>query len=278
MACNQRLLNAQAQASSCGHVGWQYDASAKSFHYGSQVTGSDDPEGSKYIYSLVTACDVNSGTGGICANFANCPPRVDPDGEPLRVNRFQGVRATRGPDGQAAGDATPYGEAICVYEGKSVPMADVVAAVRDELVKQVGRPTVAVQPATRGLVHWPMLFSAPAQHTTQLRIQRPLAGAITAVPTYVWDLGPGQTATGSGHRYAEAMDPHSSATDGYYVKGVYNRPGVHEVQVRLTWTATIHLGAGGGALDVDLDPIVFTAGGSATVVSATNRLYSSDAP
>ncbi len=188
--------------------------------------------------------------------------------------RFQGVRAEKGPDGRPVGQMEPYGEAICVYEGKSVPMADVVAAVRDELVKQVGRPTVAVQPATRGLVHWPMLFSAPAQHTTQLAIQRPLAGAITAVPTYVWDLGSGQTATGAGHRYAEGMDPRSSATDGYYVKGVYDRPGVHQVQVQLTWAASIHLGAGAGALDVDLDPIVFTAGGSATVVSATNRLYS----
>src|SRR4051812_7082022 len=86
-SCNERLLNAQAQATSCGELGWSYDPQAKAFGYGSQVTASDDPDGSRFVYSLVTACDqsVSAGGGGSCANFGNCPPRVDPDGEPLRA-------------------------------------------------------------------------------------------------------------------------------------------------------------------------------------------------
>jgi hypothetical protein len=65
------------------------------------------------------------------------------------------------------------------------------------------------------------------------------------------------------------VDPTHDSSDGYYVKGVYEEPGTHPVQLRLIWSATIHL----GALDVDLDPIVFTDQASARVVSATNRLY-----
>jgi hypothetical protein len=46
----------------------------------------------------------------------------------------------------------------------------------------------------------------------------------------------------------------------------------------LTWDATITLGNGPGALTVALDPIIFTATGSTTTVSATNRLYSQVPP
>ena len=219
----------------------------------------------------------------MCANFANCLPRVGPDGDPLRVARFQGLRARKGPDGQPIGQMTPFGAAVCMYDGKSVPMAAVVAAVRDELVKEVGRPVIGVQPATRGLIRWPVLFSAPAQHETNLLIRRPLAGAITAVPDYRWDLGAGaggqpQTGAGAGHRYLASMDPRSPATDGYYVKGVYDTPGEHQVRLDLTWQASIHLGPAAGGLEVDLDPIVFTDTATARVVSATNHLYSQIPP
>ena len=148
-------------------------------------------------------------------------------------------------------------------------MAEVVAAVRDELVKQVGRPQISVQPATRGLIHWPVLFSAPTQHRVTLNITRPLPGEITADPSYGWDLGEGQHETGAGHRYTQAVDPTRASSDGYYVKGVYDVPGEHHVELSLTWSATIHL----GALDVDLDPILFTDTATARVVSATNHLY-----
>jgi hypothetical protein len=276
------VIGVSGSASSCGELGWTYDPQTRQFAYGSHITASDDPDGSKYVYSLVAACDQNAGVGGgngLCAHFGNCPPRVGPDGDPLRAARFQGMRAPKAPNGQRLGPLEPYGDAICMYDGKSVPMAAVVAAVRDELVKEVGRPVIGVQPATRGLIRWPVLFSAPAQHETRLVISRPLAGAITAVPDYVWDLGAGaggqpQSGSGAGHRYLASLDPRSPATDGYYVKGVYETPGEHRVRLDLTWQASIHLGPAAGGLDVDLDPIVFTDTATARVVSATNHLYS----
>jgi hypothetical protein len=187
----------------------------------------------------------------------------------MRVDRLQGLRALRAADGSQVGPMQPFGDAICVYTGRSIPMSAVVAAVREKLVKQVGRPQITVQPATRGLIHWPMLFSAPPQHEVSLNITQPLPGDITAEPSYDWDLGQGQHATGAGHRYTESVDPTKDSSDGYYVKGTYDDPGQHQATLSLTWAATIHL----GGLDVDLDPIVFTDTATATVVSATNRLY-----
>jgi hypothetical protein len=210
----------------------------------------------------------------VCANFANCPPRVGPDGEPLRAARFQGLRGPKGADGQLTVAMAPYGEAICVYQGRSVPMAAVVAAVRDHLARQVGRPRISVQPATVGLIHFPVLFHAPIQHQTALRITRPLTGAITATPHYDWDLGENQSGAGPGHPYRPGIDPTDSAHDGYYITARYTATGAHPVTLRLTWQAAIHLGPAGAGLDVDLDPITFTTTATAHTVAATNHLYS----
>ncbi len=168
----------------------------------------------------------------------------------------------------------PVGEPVCVYQGRSVPMADVVAAVRQELVKEVGRPKITVQPpGGRALVNLPVVFSAPAQHRTTLTISQPLPGRISADPTYSWDLGEGQQGSGAGHRYTAAVDPEDAASDGYYVKALYRQVGPHRATLTLTWDATVTIGTGPGALTVPLDPIRFTATATTTTVSATNRLY-----
>jgi hypothetical protein len=265
-ACAAVGVSSESQVSTCSAIHYGYDHRTRKFQARTAVTASDDPTGSKYEYDVVAACDqsVNGGSG-VCANFGNCPPRVEPDGMPMRADRMQGMRAKRKPPGPML----PFGGAICVYTGKAIPMAAVVAAVREELVKQVGRPQISVQPATRGLIHWPVLFSAPTQHRVTLNITQPLPGEITADPSYDWDLGEGQQGTGAGHRYTQAVDPTRASSDEYYVKGTYDVPGEHSVELRLTWAATIHL----GTLDVDLDPIVFTDTAMARVVSATNHLY-----
>ncbi len=275
-ACTTVGLSSDSQASSCGKLDWSYDPHRRQFDSKTKMTAPDDPEGSKYVYRLVAACssNVTQPTGSqLCLNAFACPPIDGPDGQPVQGAKYQGMRAPRGPNGELKGVMQPYGKPVCVYRGRSVPMAAVVAAVRDQLVKEVGRPQVTVQPATRGLIRFPMLFSAPAQRVTSLAITRPLAGAIVATPTYRWELGEGQSATGAGHRYLQAVDPSEPSSDGYYVKATYQRVGAHRVRLRLTWQATVHLGPAVGGLDVDLDPIVFTAAGTATTVSATNRLY-----
>jgi hypothetical protein len=274
--CSKPVWGTNGVGSTCAHVGWTFDKEKKRFVQKPIVTASDDPDGSKYIYTAVAACDASVNAGGgnsICSNFGNCPPRTAPDGTPMRADLMRGLRAPRGPSGEPVGEMLPFGEPICLYTGREIPMAEVVAAVREQLVKEVGRPEISMWPATRGLIRWPVVFSAPAQHQVRLNITQPLPGDITADPSYSWNLGDGQRATGAGHRYSSAVDPTSSRSDDYYVKGTYEQPGRHPVRLTLTWSATIHL----GDLDVDLDPIVFTDDASATVVSATNRLYAGPA-
>ena len=116
----------------------------------------------------------------------------------------------------------PVGKPVCVYRGRAVPMAAVVAAVRQALVKAVGRPRVAVQPpGGRTLVNLPVVYSAPVQHETTLEVTVPVPGAITADPSYGWDLGGGQRGSGPGHPYTQAVDPTGPEAGGYYVEGVY---------------------------------------------------------
>jgi hypothetical protein len=153
-------------------------------------------------------------------------------------------------------------------------MADVVAAVREQLVKEVGRPVIRIEPpGGRALVNMPVLFSAPVQHRTTLDITQPLPGAIVADPGYSWDLGEGQSGAGAGHRFTPSRDPEDPSTSGYYVSATYRQVGVQHARLTLTWDATITLGSGAGSLSVPLDPITFTATASTTTVSATNRLY-----
>jgi hypothetical protein len=281
-SCSRPILGSFTRASTCGQLGWKYDPASRMFSHETRVTASDDPSGSLYVYKLRADCSANTGgvtVDALCSHAVSCPDITDASGEVLRATRWQALRARKAHAGLRQGPLLPFGEPVCVYQGQAVPMADVVAAVRQELVKQVGRPRVSVQPpGGRALVNLPVLFSAPAQHRTSLRITQPLPGAVTADPGYRWDLGDGQHATGAGHVYTPAVDPQAAGAGGYYVEGVYHRAGRQTATLTLTWQATITLGAGPGALTVPLDPITFTASGTTTTVSATNRLYSQVPP
>jgi hypothetical protein len=269
-------------ASTCGDLAWRYDAGARAFTYDTQMSATDDPNGDRFVYQLVATCasnGVGKGTtqSGLCGKAANCPLKTDPDGKALAGIRWQATRAKKKAGG-GIGTFVPVGEPVCVYRGKSVPLAAVSAAAREQLSKVVGRPTVAMAPPGGvQLIHLPVLYSAPDQQLTTLAITAPVPGTISAVPSYSWDLGEGQTAEGAGHGYDPRVDPLDPASDGWYVKGRYNDVGVHPVRVTLTWTTSITLGGGAGQT-VALAPITFTATAQARTVSATNRLYSDDAP
>jgi hypothetical protein len=275
-SCEHRALSGQASACTCQRLAWKYDPRSRTFSQDTKITATDDPDGKKYIYRLIATCSGN--TGGtvdlLCRHATSCPVLTAADGQKLRATRWQAMRALKARPGAAQLPLQPFGEPVCVYQGRAVPMAAVVAAVRQRLVKEVGRPRILIQPpGGRVLVNWPVLFSAPAQHRTALAITAPLPGAISAEPSYVWDLGGGQHGVGAGHPYRPSVDPLSAGASGYYVSGIYHRPGPVTATLTLTWDATITLGAGPGALSVQLDPITFTSTATSTAVSATNRLY-----
>jgi len=248
-------------------LGWSYDPATRRFGYGSVIASAkgNDP----YEYSEDFACDANStkpGTGIGCSKAFDCPPKLDPDGEPMRATRIQAFRRL---------ESNPHdpwratNEGVCKYAGRTVPMSDVLA-VGQSMEKQVGRPSIIAQPPGGvTLVNFTSLFHAPPQNVTSLEITEPVPGVITATPHYTWDLGDGITAEGPGHPYDNQVDPKSPDSDGYYVKAFYRTPGLKEVHLTLTWEVTISLNDSGA---IPLEPIVFRADTTTTAKTAHARL------
>jgi hypothetical protein len=266
--CDLRLMS-ESVASTChGELGWSYDPVSRRFGYGSVVASAkaDDP----YEYKQDFACDANSTNPGSaigCSKAFDCPTRLDPEGKPMsatRVVAFRRLKASPNDPWQAT-DA-----GVCKYAGGTVPMSDVMAAVRQSIEKQVGRPSIIAQPPGGvTLVNFTSLFHAPAQKVTTLQISKPVSGEITATPKYTWDLDEGITAEGEGHPYDKQVDPKSPDSDGYYVKAFYRRPGLKTVRLTLTWEVSIRLDGFGL---VPLAPIVFPAETTTTAKMARARL------
>jgi hypothetical protein len=260
---------ASATAGTCENkLGWSYDPAARTFGYGSVIASAEanDP----YEYMQDFACEANSTKPGSvigCTRAFDCPPKLDPDGKPMPATRIQAYRRLKA-DPNDPWERTNTG--VCKYTGTTVPMAKVVDAARQSIEKQVGRPSIIAQPPNGvTLVNFTALFHAPSQEVTKLTITDPVAGAITAIPHYTWDLGDGITAEGVGHPYDQQVDPSKPESDGYYVKAFYSTPGLKKVQLTLTWQASIRLDGFGV---VPLDPIVFTTDTTTTAKTARSRL------
>jgi hypothetical protein len=266
--CKVKFGNDSAAATCQGKLGWSYDPAARTFGYGSVIASAEanDP----YEYMQDFACEANSTKPGSvigCTRASDCPPKLDPDGKPMRATRIQAFRRLK------ANPNDPWertNTGVCKYTGTTVPMAKVVDAARQSIEKQVGRPSIIAQPPNGvTLVNFTSLFHAPFQDVTTLTITDPVPGAITAIPHYTWDLGDGITAEGAGQPYDQRFDPKSPDSDDYYVKAFYRTPGLKEVHLTLTWQASIRLD---GFRVLPLDPIVFTATATATAKTAHARL------
>jgi hypothetical protein len=267
-ACEKKLNDTSTALTCEGKLGWTYDPATRTFVHGSVFASAtaDDP----YEYTERIACDENtpgSATNHSCARASNCPPRLDPDGQPMlgiRIEAFRRLKANPHDPWQ------PTDDGVCKYTGRTVPMANVVAAARQTLEKQVGRPSIIAQPPGGvTLVNFVSLFHAPVQNVTRLRITAPVRGEITATPYYTWDLGDGITAEGAGHAYDQRFDPRKHESDDYYVKAFYRTRGIKHVTLTLTWNVTITLDDSGA---IPLEPIVFTADTTTTAKTAAARL------
>jgi len=267
--CKQQLSDTAAASTCEGELGWSYDPASRTFGDGS-VTASakaNDP----YEYKQDYACGANSTNPGSaigCSKAFDCPTRLDVDGQPMRGARIVTFRKLKD---DRTDPWRPTNTGVCMYTGKTIPMSAVVDAAREHIEKEVGRPSIIAQPPGGvTLVNFTSLFHAPEQTITSLEITDPVQGRISATPQYTWDLGDGITAEGSGHPYDQGVDPKSPASDDYYVKAVYNSPGLKDVYLTLTWQASITLGGSGA---IPLDPIVFKTKAQTTAKTATARLY-----
>lgn len=234
-------------------VGWSYDPALRVFTQGSRILGLDGPhDPMEYLKASACEGDAPGGSEPGCVSAASCPPVLGSSGEPLsswRVNAYSRPRGSDAPWNLIVRNA-------CEYVSDAVPLADVEAAARKQMEREVGTLEVTVQPpGGTVLVNMPTLFSAPAWSTTALPVTAPVPGVVTAEPAYTWDLGEGLTGTGSGHEYTPEVRPDGSGNDGFYVAALYQRAGAKRVTATLEWTAAFEL-QGYGA--IPLAPIRFT--------------------
>ncbi len=181
----------------------------------------------------------------------SCPVRLDASGDRLASLRVIVLRRPLGSSG-------PWerGLTACRYYGRTVTLAEVQTAARQEIERHVGHPSISVQPpGGQTLVNIPTIFSAAEQRTTTLPITAPVPGQIKAVPSYSWTFGDGLTGAGSGHPFTPSIVPNESGNNGYYVVAVYRQPGTKSITATLRWDVTFTLQGFG---TITLAPIVFT--------------------
>lgn len=250
--CSSSGLGGNTNAATCpGFLKWTYDPRSHEFHGESALAGV---QRDRYEYLEIAACDVNTAGSpyeALCMRAISCPVRLDASGDRLASLRVIVLRRPLGSSG-------PWerGLTACRYYGRTVTLAEVQTAARQEIERHVGHPSISVQPpGGQTLVNIPTIFSAAEQRTTTLPITAPVPGQIKAVPSYSWTFGDGLTGAGSGHPFTPSIVPNESGNNGYYVVAVYRQPGTKSITATLRWDVTFTLQGFG---TITLAPIVFT--------------------
>lgn len=251
VACQGHSWGGGGSATTCsGFLKWTYDPSAREFRGESQLILP-----ARDLFEYLEAADCDGNTAGsafeaLCMRALSCPVKLDPSGTRLASLRVVVYRRKIG--------TTDWLETVtvCRYFGRTVPLAEVQTAARQEIERRVGHPSISVQPpGGQTLVNIPTIFSAAEQRTTTLPITSPVPGQIKAVPSYSWTFGDGLTGTGSGHPFTPSIVPNETGNNGYYVVAVYRQPGTKSITATLRWDVTFTLQGFG---TITLAPIVFT--------------------
>ena len=225
-------------------LGWRYDASSKSFN----KNGVIDPSSPsiRYEYVLNERC----GEGGVDCGAAVLPCAPS-DGQPGRMYQSQAFPLSA--NGSRSGEPSVLRN-VCLYAGKSVPLAAVEAAVREEIQKRIPQPSVTSAPPGQSVVNFFTIFSTQPSPEQAITFTNPVPGEVRAVPEYSWDFGDGIKGLGPGTAFNPAILP--SRNPGYYLGATYAKPGTKHVTLTVTWRVTFRLE---GVIDVPLAPIVMTA-------------------
>ena len=236
------------QMSSChGEIGWTYDRGAGVFTRGGKPS-SVTSGGVRYYYEYGVRCE----QGVNCLAALSCGP----GGYRYNVAVYLVLV-----DGTRAADPIRY-DTVCVYPEATVPLASVTAAAHEELRKRLAAPSIISAPPGKTLVNIITIYYTPVGEPQTLTVSLPVPGALTATPTYAWDFGDGQAATGAGLAYQSPDDP--NRLPGKYLGPVWRTAGIKHVTLTATWTVDFRL----GSETVPLAPIVFTATEDKTVATA----------
>ena len=233
-----------SSASTCQQtLAWSYDQAARAFRENIEQKGSlDRPGGPIYRYRKQNRCD----NQGLCGAAAFTCPRVNGQNG-FRYIALAYLETANGP--QLAGAAS-----VCEYLGRTVPLADVEAAVHEAISKRIPTPTVISAPPGKSLVNLFTIYSTTPAPEQAITFTTPVPGEVRATPEYTWNFDDGRTGNGPGTPFTETHLP--SRSPGYYLGATYTTPGTKHITLTVTWRVTFRLE---GVTDIPLTPIIMTA-------------------
>jgi hypothetical protein len=190
-----------------------------------------------------------------------CAGNVPPDPDNVALARDVFCAAAVGPPRCAPGEVwmRVYGRVVgsagpwqvrgtrCVGAPRRVPVAAVLAGVRERLDRLVAPPVFEVQPAGRAIVNLPVIVHVVAEGRRRAQsdcahpqgvcfdVTVPVPGRLEAYPTYGWVFDAGAVASGRGRAY-DGTSPREDP--GHYVAHTYRVPVPRQpVRLTVTWKA-----------------------------------------
>jgi hypothetical protein len=251
--CDPAMASAPARARACtvdrcvGRTtnGWIYDARTQTFEQVPTSGGVQERGGEQVEVFYQPACDGNqtwnNGDLSCTAALHGCPQQGD-----LRAWEFtRPVGATTPP--------TRTGKTVCLAPPRQVSLAAAKADLHRQLEHEVlatGPPTPHLAPDRVGLVNLPQIYWVDPQPDVGRDVTLPVPGRLVASPTYTWNFGDGQTATGGGTAYRPGVFPDANPA-AYAVTHTYHQAGIVTVGVEANWQGRFEF----ENLDVDIGSV-----------------------
>jgi hypothetical protein len=226
------------------------------------TNGTQEENGQQYTINYTPVCSGNLSGGQVTGDtLCIAASTICPPGE---VRLWQVL--TLVPQGNSAPPTQ-----ICVGADDVVPLADLRAALREQMEELLPKPAISLAPPNGGLVNLPLIVSTTEHGQEGFDVTVPLPGRVNATAlSYDWVFSDGGSASGAGRPYEAGITPRHEPS--YYVTHTYLGAGPASATVTVVWQGTFTI----GGYTVGLDPVTFTAQSQFPVFEARSRLIAGD--
>jgi hypothetical protein len=223
------------------------------------TSGTTEQGGQQYRADWTPVCNGNLAAGQVggdsyCLQAALlCPP-----GE---IRAWQVLTPVNPP-----GPSLPPTQ-MCLGASDVVTLADLRAALREQMEELLPKPAISLAPPNGGLVNLPVIVSTTEHGQEGFDITIPLPGRVNAAAvSYDWAFSDGGAASGPGRPYESGITP--SQAPSYYLTHTYLGAGPASATVTVVWQGTFTI----GGYTVELDPVTFTADVQFPIFEARSQL------
>jgi hypothetical protein len=224
--------------------------------------GTQEENGQQYTVNYTPVCTGNLARGQVVGDTlctgaaAICPP-----GE---VRLWQVLTLV------PQGNSLPPTQ-ICVGADDVVSLADLRAALHEQMEELLPKPAISRAPPNGGLVNLPVIVSTTEHRQEGSDVTVPLPGRVDATAvSYDWAFSDGGSASGAGRPYEAGITPRQAPS--YYVTHTYLGTGAASATVTVVWNGTFTI----GGYTVGLEPVTFTAGSQFPVFEARSQLIAGE--